>query len=245
MMRYPILALSRKDGYTFMLLGSSMSFFNAVIEFLQSMASVVPLEAFVVIGSVVEEIITPIPSPVVMSLAGSLAQIKYEGIAYLFLLAVLGSIGKTAATWLIYVIADKMEDVVMKKFGKYIGVTHAQVEQIGQRLKKGWQDNFVLFAARAVPLVPSAPVSFVCGAIKLDLPTFLTSTFLGNIVRNFIYLYLGYAGLEGYKGLIRGIQKGESIIQIVIVLVLVALLAGLYYKRRTLFKDSSTPSDSK
>jgi membrane protein DedA with SNARE-associated domain len=213
------------------------SFLNSVIEFLQSMAQVVPLEAFVVIGSIVEEMIAPIPSPFVMSLAGSLAQIKGEGIGYLVLLAVLGSIGKTATTWLIYIVADKMEDVVMKKIGKYIGVTHAQVEQIGQRLKKGWQDNVVLFVARALPLVPSAPVSFVCGAIKLDLITFLTSTFLGNIVRNFIFLYLGYTGIESYKELTHGIQTGESIMQIVIVVVLVGILAGVYYKRRKLFKD--------
>lgn len=213
-----------------------MSFLHNLTFVLQRVAEFIPLEGFVVIGSIVEEIIAPIPSPFVMTLAGSLAHAKGVLPAYLFLLALLGSLGKTVASWIMYVVADKMEDVVVPRLGKYLGVTHAEIEHIGRRLKKGWIDYVIMFVIRALPIVPSAPISVVCGTIKLDRTTFLVSTFLGTIVRNMLFLYLGYSGLNSYTRLTNGLQEVESVVQIVIVVVILGVLAWAYAKRRRFTK---------
>lgn len=208
-----------------------MSFFQPVIDVLKVTATIVPLEIFVVFGSVLEEIIAPIPSPLVMTLAGSFAQVHKIGLGHLLILAVLGSAGKTLGSWVLYVCVDKMEDVFMKKFGKYIGVTHADIEHIGQSLNKGWKDNVFLLLARALPIIPSAPIAFVCGAIKLDLTTFITSTFLGTIIRNLLFLYIGYTGLSTYTRFTSGLEEVESIIQMLIGGGIAGLLVWAYYKR--------------
>src|SRR5690606_32340582 len=165
-------------------------------DILHQLAGVLPTEIFVAIGAFVEELVAPIPSPLVMTLGGSLAASQGKTLTYLGLLALLGAIGKTVGSWLIYLIADKAEDFVMNKIGKFVGVTHREVEIIGKHLNKGWRDDVILFLLRAVPIMPTAPVSIVCGLIKLNLRTYLTSTFFGTLVRNVFYLYLGYTSVD-------------------------------------------------
>jgi membrane protein DedA with SNARE-associated domain len=128
----------------------------------------VPLEWYTFIGSVIEEIIGIIPSPLVLTLAGSLALSSGKGIAYLFLLGLVGSLGKTLAGWFLYFAADKGEDIVIGKFGKWVGVSHETVEQIGKKFGKGKRDDVAIFLSRAIPIFPNAAVSVVCGAIRVD-----------------------------------------------------------------------------
>lgn len=209
-----------------------MKIFDTILSFLESQAMVVPLELFVTIGSFVEEVIAPIPSPVVMVLAGTLANTQNQPLWYLALLAIFGAFGKTLGAWVLYIIADKLEDIVIGKFGKFLGVTHKEVESIGKKLNGGWQDNVFLFITRAVPIIPSAPVSIACGAIKLNQKTFISSTFAGTYVRNLMYLYLGYAGFGNYKEISQGLEGFESIGQLLLFIFIAIVIAWAYYKRR-------------
>jgi membrane protein DedA with SNARE-associated domain len=213
-----------------------MSVIITVSEFLRALAPTIPLEAFVILGSFLEEIIAPIPSFLVMGLAGTIARVHGELLWYLLVLAVLGALGKTFGTWLIYLAGDKMEDFVMAKFGKYLGVTHVDIEAIGSRLHKGWRDYAFLFLARALPVVPTTAVSFVCGIIKLNRATYISSTFFGTCVRNFLYLYLGYVGLSSYRQLRNGFEKTESVIQVVFGVGILVLILFIYSKRNAFLR---------
>lgn len=214
-----------------------MQIFDNLITYIESLAYKIPLELFVLFGSFIEEIIAPIPSPIVMVLAGSLAHAQNHGVVYLFWLALFGAIGKTAGAYILYFVADKLEDVVIHKFGKYIGVTHKEIESIGSKLNGGWQDNVFLFVARALPIIPSAPVSLGCGLIKINKRTFLTSTFAGTYVRDLLYLYLGYLGLGNYKEIADGFEGIESIGKILLFISLVGIVVWAYLHRR---KNSKT-----
>lgn len=209
-----------------------MDFIQNAVQILESYATKVPLELFVLFGSFIEEVIVPIPSPFIMTLSGSIAKAQDQATYYLFLLAVFGAIGKTLGAWILYFVADKAEDVIVSKYGKFFGVTHKEIEGIGKRFNKGWQDNVFLFLARAIPIIPSAPVSVACGIIKLNMKTYLFSTFLGTCVRNMLYLYVGYVGLSSYEGIIGGLGSGESVIQLIIGIVVFGIIVWMYYKRR-------------
>lgn len=155
-----------------------------------------PLEWFVFLGSFLEEVIAPIPSPFVMTTAGVIAQQQGLSWMLIFLLAVLGAVGKTLASWFVYLAADKGEDLVVKRYGKYLGVSHAQVEKIGRLFDKGWLDEVILIVLRATPIIPSVLVSVVSGVIKLRMRTYLLGTFLGTLIRNLFYLGVGIYGLN-------------------------------------------------
>ncbi|MEK9200809.1 MAG: VTT domain-containing protein, partial [Patescibacteria group bacterium] len=200
-------------------------------DILLSLAHTIPLELFVPIGSFVEEIIAPIPSPLIMITAGSIASLQGRTVAGLFVLSLLGAIGKTIGAVILYILADKGEDFVFKHFGKYLGFSHKDVESIGKHFNGGIKDDLILLGIRSLPVIPSAPVSLVCGVIKIKFRTFVTSTFLGTIIRDSLFLYFGYSGLASLNAVVHGVEAVESFMQIGIFLVLGILIGGAYYHR--------------
>lgn len=206
-----------------------MSLFQTLTDQLTSFANMVPLEIFVFTGAFIEELIAPIPSPIVMTLAGTLAEAQQKPFVFLFLLALIGSIGKTIGSYLLYIISDKLEDVVVGKFGKFFGLTHAEIEKLGKYFNGGPRDDIIIFLARAIPIIPTAPVSIACGVIKVKLRTYLTSTFFGTLFRNMFYLYIGYAGFASYESVMSQFESVEKVVTVTLALILVGSIAIIWY----------------
>lgn len=214
-----------------------MGITESIISYLETQSTKVPLEIFVSLGAFIEEIITPIPSPIIMVLGGTIASTQYHSFVYLLWLGLIGAIGKTLGAWVLYIISAKLGGYIINKFGKYIGVSHNQVDSIKQKLKGGWKDFVFLSFARALPIIPSAPVSVACGIIKYDLKIYLTSALLGTFVRNMLFLYLGYVGYGNYKEIMNGLSSTESVLQVIIFLIVLLVIGWSYFKRK---KQSDT-----
>lgn len=204
---------------------------NQIISLIKTLANTIPLDVFAFIGSILEEIIAPIPSPLVMTMAGTLAHTQNHALFYLFWLALVASLGKTIASWLYYVVADKTEDLVLTRLGKFIGISHKEVENVGKHFNGTWRDDVVLLVVRALPIMPSSLVSVVCGFIKLNMRTFIQSTFIGYFIRSFIFLYIGYTGMATYGNVSSDLVSIESFIKIVSSAGLVIFLVWIFYKR--------------
>ena len=90
-----------------------------IIDLFEVYATQIPVEIFTFLGAFIEEVIAPVPSPIVMTLVGSIAAAQMTGLVFLFYLAIIGAVGKTLGAWLLYFITDKAEDLVFKRFGKF------------------------------------------------------------------------------------------------------------------------------
>lgn len=201
-------------------------------QYIAQLSERVPLELFTFIGSFLEEIIAPIPSPLVTTAAGTLAEAQgYMPIA-LLLFGCIAALGKTLGSLLIYVVADKAEDFLLIRIGPRIGVTHADVEKIGSYLRGSIRDYFFLIFIRTLPIVPSLPISVAAGVIKIKLSLYISTTFIGSFLRSMIFLIIGYVGFSAYEEIMSGIDSGESIIKILMVVGLIALVGWAYYARR-------------
>lgn len=213
-------------------------YFDPLIAWLQNLATTISLEVFVVVGSFLEEIIAPIPSPFVMTTAAVLAKAQSYSPLQITLLITLAALAKTASSYLIYIFADKAGEVVIGRFGKYFGVSHEKIEQIGQILSKSWWDDVLLFLSRAIPLIPTSVVTVFAGAMKYDVKSFLLMTFLGSLVRNLFYLWGAYFGLD----LLQVVFEKISGSPILIAIVLAVLLGGLIllYRAKDSFWDTLT-----
>jgi membrane protein DedA with SNARE-associated domain len=209
-----------------------MQIITEFTQFLASFAHTVPLPIFVLLASFIEEVIAPIPSPFVMTAAGSLIASQGRTLLYLGAMAVLGACSKTFGSWIIYVIADKFEDVIITKFGKFLGVSHEDTEGIGNMLNKGMRDDIAIFLLRAVPIIPTAPVSVLGGILKFNLKTYLTASFLGLVVRNLFYLSLGYVGIGALESINEDLGSFETIGYGIIFILLACLTVWFYKKRR-------------
>lgn len=202
------------------------------LDLLRAWAELLPLPIFTIVGSFVEEIIAPIPSPFVMTLAGSLAEAESRPLVYLFFLAAIGAVGKTVGSVIIYFIADRFEDAITGRFGKFIGVSHKQVMHLSERLEKGRGEWAVLFALRALPIMPTAPISLASGVLRVNMKTYLTSTAAGLFVRNIFYLYLGYTSTNALERLNSGLDSFETIGYAMLLIAIAAILAYIYRARR-------------
>ena len=56
--------------------------------------------------------------------------------------------------------------------------------------------------------------------------------FLGTIVRDGFYLYIGYTGASALYSVLSGLSTTETIVQGLILMFFIAFLAYLYHKRR-------------
>lgn len=202
------------------------------ISWLQNLANQIPVTWFVMIGALIEEIIAPIPSPLVMMLGGSIAASQNRTILFVFALALIGAFSKTVGSAILYIISDKLEDVVINKFGKFLGVSHTDTEGFGKFLSKGKGDDWAIFLMRAFPIMPTAPVSVIAGLIKTDFKAYIKNTFLGLIVRNSIYLYIGFNSVESLESLAQGFDGLEKIGYLILIIFGMGLLYWIYKHKK-------------
>lgn len=206
--------------------------FDTFTQSLVSWAQHVPLELFTFAGSFIEEVVAPIPSPIVMTVTGSIASAQHKMMWYLLILSLIGACGKTLGAVLVYWVSDKAENVLVGRFGKLIGVTHEEIETLGKRLNGGWKDLWMLLFLRALPIMSSAVVSVCCGFVKIPMRVYLVSTFFGTIIRDFFYLYVGFTGIATLQHLVEGFDSIESVIQAIIAVLIVGLIGWIYWKRK-------------
>lgn len=206
--------------------------FTTITNALVAWAENVPLELFTFAGSFIEEVLAPIPSPIIMTVTGTIASTQGKMMWYLLVLSCIGAAGKTLGAILVYIVANKAENVLIARFGKYIGVTHEEIEALGKKLNGGWKDLWILLFLRALPIMSSAVVSVCCGFVKIPMRVYLLATFVGTIIRDFFYLYVGFTGIAALQSLVQGFDSVESIIQALIAGSIIVVIGWLYWKRR-------------
>ena len=213
--------------------------FHAIEAVIREYAAVLPLDIFAATGSFLEEIIPPIPAPLIMTTAGSLALEQHHTMLFVLWIAVAGSFGKTFASWIFYILGEKFEHIVIGKWGKFIGVSSEDIENLGKKFDGNWNDDIGLFLFRTVPVFPSVSVSIMCGIIRLNMRTFIGATFFGTIVKNLMYLYVGYGGLQAVHFFVRRIHHTQFWIGVVFVVVSIGLIYFLVHKKRIRSKKKS------
>jgi membrane protein DedA with SNARE-associated domain len=209
-----------------------MHLVSVIGDWLKHLSDTLPVEWFSVIGGFVEELIGPIPSPLVLTLAGSIAAARDWGFWHVIVLALLAGAGKLLAAWLLYILGDKAGYWMVGKWGGVLGLSHEKVRGWSTSFKGGWWDDVLLIFLRAVPIMPASPISVLCGALKINLRTYLTSTFIGYSLRSLFFLWLGYAGTDAYQSMVHDIEASEAAVAGVAVIVIVAACIWAYYAQR-------------
>lgn len=190
-------------------------------------------------ASIIEEIIAPIPSTLVIMGSSFLIlkgyPIAVDSIMRLLIYVVLpASAGVTLGSLFVYAIGYFLGSPFIKRWGKYMGVSWDDIEKAEGRFSQGQSDNLILFTVRAVPVVPSVAISIFCGFIRYRLRDYITFTFMGSLVRGFVLGILGWQ----FGMLYLEISQQISFLEELVLLVLVIALAFYLYWRKTK-KESS------
>jgi len=155
------------------------------------------LYAGVFLAALIETIFPPIPTMVVFPSAGFIASQNGLDLHELFLLGIVGGLGASIGSTVIYLIALKLGRTVLLKYLKYVKVSEKKLSRVESWFQK-YGDKAVLFG-RMIPVFREM-ISVPAGLLKMKFPKFLAYTILGScggsITLIFIGYYFGIASLE-------------------------------------------------
>lgn len=191
-------------------------------------------------AGIIEQIIIPIPSPIV-PMGGGFFLVRKEAFSWLVFkdivlkVATPFSLGSTLGATMVFLIAYRGAFWLINRFENFFGFNWNDIQNLKKKFFKGKPtDELIIFTLMAIPVVPSVLVSATCGAIQIPITEFYLFTFLGLITRGIILGFLGWLFGETYLNAAQGFNKAESIILFLVGLAIVILLA-LGYKKRDNF----------
>lgn len=191
----------------------------------------------VFIGGIFEEVIVPIPSPLVCMAGGAFLVIGDEALSLALFkrVALPFALGATLGSSFVYLIAYFGGRFLVDKFAKYLGFNWEMIEKMRKKFIKGHRDEVAIVVLRAIPVMPVSLISGLCGAVRLNWKEFYLFTFLGLLVRGFILSFVGWQLGSAYEPIVHGLDRVETLISVALALIMVGCLGFLYHKRKKFF----------
>lgn len=190
-----------------------------------------------ILAGIIEQVVVPIPSPLVPMLGGVLFVAKnLTGLSLLktlfFRVALPFSIGSTLGSTLVYLIAWSGGKWLIDKFHRWLEFGWAEVEGLKMRYFSGKKtDELLIFLFRAIPVIPSVLISAVAGAMRLNPMGFYFFTWLGLLVRGLVLGWLGWESGEMVFQVSRGLDRWETMVTFLILLLSGGVLCWAYLRR--------------
>lgn len=138
------------------------------------------------LAMLVEGVLTPIPSELIMPFAGYLC---YTGTLNLVAVIVVGSLGAMCGSIIAYFLGRKLGRPILDRYGRYLGMKPESLDKAEAWFAR-WGCYGILIG-HAVPGIRSI-ISFPAGISRMELKRFALFTFLGAMVWNTILVSVGY-----------------------------------------------------
>ncbi len=208
---------------------------ESFIEFLTHI--ILPWGALgVFVASVIEEVIAPIPSALIMTMSGFFfikGAVSLEAILSLvFKVAIPGALGVTLGSYVIYFVAKYGGKFVIEKWGKYFGLFWSDIEKIKSKLDGTKRDEILIGGARVLPIVPSVAISAFCGIVSMNKTKYFLITFIGTFFRGILLGIIGWQAGNVYEKYAETISHIEDLVLISTILVIIIFVV-LKYKNRS------------
>jgi len=164
-------------------------FENAIIDFLRSLYDAVGWPG-VVIAMAIESACIPLPSELIMPLAGWML-VKEAGMGWdgIFLAGILGALGCTIGSAIAYWVGAVGGRPLAEKYGYYVFVTRSDLDRMDRWFTR--YGEAIAFFSRLLPVVRTF-VSLPAGISRMNFPKFLIYTFFGSFIWSFGLAWAGY-----------------------------------------------------
>ena len=190
----------------------------------------------VFIGVIVEQIIVPIPSPMIVMGAGAILvspelSIPNAFLQILWIIVLPGTIASTLGSYIGYLISYYGGKALVVRYQRFLGVDWKEIENLEKRFQ-GKKEALSIFFSRAIPVFPISLVSIFAGLLRVPVRPFTIYTFLGSIFR---CLFLGFVGWwigATYEKVATRLDSVETIISILMLIGMGVVLGYLYYRFR-------------
>ena len=174
---------------------------------------------------VIESVFFPIPSEIVMPLAGwMLVSAKGHSVWLVLLAGFYGAIGSLLGALLIYAVGAFGGRPLLERYGRYVFITANDIN-VAER----WFERYgtwAVFLSRMVPVVRSL-ISLPAGVARMPLLPFTILTFAGSFIWSVSLAFGGYLLGENWEVLRDAIRPFD----IPILAIIVAVAAFYIYRR--------------
>ena len=173
-----------------------------------------------------ESTLVPIPSELVMPLAGFMA---YKGEFSLPVILVINSVGALLGSGLCYWIGVVGGKPFLVKYGKYFLVNQHDIAKTETFFAKHGKATILI--ARFLPVIRHV-ISVPAGIARMPLRGFFLQTFIGSTIWGGALILLGYYVGANWETLARTLKRVDLLIGAILVLGLVALGIRFVVRRR-------------
>ncbi len=192
--------------------------------------------AAVFIGVIIESIIVPIPSPLIIMGAGAILiqpGLTLSGALHPIITRIVlpGAAASTIGAYFTYGIAYWGGKPMIDRCGRFLGFHWEDILKMEKRI--AGKAGPAIFTLRALPIVPLSLISAAAGVLRLPIAVFSIWTFAGSLPRCLILGYLGYLTRDTYEGLAGRINAGESAISVAIVAAVLVVILWLRSRMKT------------
>lgn len=184
-------------------------------------------------ASLIEEVIVPIPSALIMMAAGffllGTQAISVTSLVFLFTNVALPiALGLTLGSLVTYGLAYYLGKPFVERWGNYLSVTWTDIERLESYFAKQYKDELVFFGLRLVPIVPSIVINLFAGFVRFPIFKYLILTFVGILFRAYLVGFLGWQIGEAFYNYDTYFNQVENLGLIVVVII----AAFFFFKKR-------------
>ena len=177
-----------------------------------------------------ENVFPPIPSEVVLPLAGSLT---LTGRFSIFWITIIGMLGSLTGAFLFYGLGKWLGEprvrILMEKFGRYALLSTNDLDRSLEWFDK--YDDWVIFFSRMVPIVRSL-ISIPAGIAAMDITKFSFFTILGTALWSFLLALGGRLLGEQWPLIAEYINTYQNIVLVVTVFAVLLFIGLRLFKKK-------------
>lgn len=180
----------------------------------------------IALGMFIESACIPLPSELVLPLGGFMIA---EGRLTLLGANIAVTIGSILGSSLAYLVGLYGGRAFILKYGKYFFVSRDSFYKAEKTFNK--YGVRAVFFGRLLPVIRTF-ISLPAGITKMNFLKFIVYSVLGMLPWNFALIFLGYKFSENYEVVVRPIFKKFEHIVIIGMVLIVAVVAFLYIKKK-------------
>ena len=188
----------------------------------------------VFLGIIIEEVIIPIPSSVVLMSAGFIlidpSLPLFQALWQIFIvIAIPASIAATIGSFFPYAIGyfagEPLLKRLLKRYHRFFGMSWKDLKNYEKKVQKKKSIWYYVILLRASVIAPMSVVSLTVGFLRLSWKKFALATFIGAIPRAMILGFLGWTAGKTYTELAGSVGFLETIALMSLVLIGLFFLA--------------------
>jgi membrane protein DedA with SNARE-associated domain len=178
----------------------------------------------------IESALIPLPSELIMPLAGwLLIKDMSRPVSYIFAAGAYGALGNTIGSLIAYAVGIWAGRPLLDRYGRYILLSRRDLDMTERWFRRS--GSWTVFVSRLLPVVRTY-ISLPAGVARMNLVRFVVYTFTGSFIWSTALAYGGYLLGEHWEEIRSAMRPFDpAIIAVIVILVLLYIYRHVRHAR--------------